>query len=214
MHTVRRRAEPAKLGQTRQKYTRKWVDYYCNGRGGKPTDTLWRRFHSHLRGTFCGLCAYCEEACRGEVEHFRPKSRFPERVYKWSNWLFACHDCNHMKGEKWPRLGYVDPCARSRSAQPEVYFDFDTLTGQIMPASRITPAQRTKAAQMIGDLELNAYHHLKKRVQWLECVQVVLSAVPHNDPALARFTSESVSRKRPHSSITCTLLAQLGYPTP
>ena len=132
MHWVDRGPEPQELKAIRSRYTARWVKYYGDGDGSKPGDFLWRRFHVQLRGVFLGLCAYCEECCRGEVEHFRRKSRFPKLVYQWSNWLFVCHDCNHMKGEKWPQGGYVNPCARSQSAWPETFFDFDTLTGEIL----------------------------------------------------------------------------------
>lgn len=56
---------------------------------GWSTDEILRSFLNvpnptdlkDVRTVFFGLCAYCEELCKDEVEHFRPKSRFPERVY-------------------------------------------------------------------------------------------------------------------------------------
>ncbi|GHU76870.1 hypothetical protein FACS189461_4930 [Spirochaetia bacterium] len=48
-------------------------------------------------------CAYCEcNATEGggymEVEHFKPKSLYPEFVFEWANLLPACRRCNGMKG--------------------------------------------------------------------------------------------------------------------
>ena len=175
MHWIDRGLEPQRLKAIRAQYTSRWIKYYRDGIGSQPGDAYWRAFHADLSRVFFGLCAYCEEFCRGEVEHFRPKSRFPDHVYTWSNWVFACHDCNHMKGDKWPVSGYIDPCARAQLARPERFFDFDTLTGEILVKEGLSQAQHSKAMQTITDLDLNAYHHLKKRLAWLTALAEVFA---------------------------------------
>ena len=50
-------------------------------------------------------CYYCETAnIKGEVEHFRPKAKteYPWLINDWQNLLWACHDCNNIKGVKLP----------------------------------------------------------------------------------------------------------------
>jgi hypothetical protein len=43
---------------------------------------------------------YCERRLRGAtIDHFWPKSRYPERLLTWENWLLACRDCNSNKGD-------------------------------------------------------------------------------------------------------------------
>lgn len=212
MHWVDCGPEPQELKAIRSRYTARWVKYYGDGNGSKPGDFLWRRFHVQLRGVFLGLCAYCEECCRGEVEHFRPKSRFPKLVYQWSNWLFVCHDCNHMKGEKWPQGGYVNPCARSQSAWPETFFDFDTLTGEILPKEGIGSSRRQRAMQMIIGLDLNAYHHLKERLGWLSLVSEALLKHSEDDPGREDFLRRVTARSTQLSSATRVKLMQLGWP--
>ena len=157
MHKVDRGPEPAGLPAVRQRYTPRWVSYYRNDRGSKPSDSKWRSFHKNLSGVFASLCGYCEERCPGDVDHFRPKSKFPERVYAWGNWVLACHTCNHEKTRDLPPGGYVDPCAKSKPACPESFFVFDTKTCEILPKSGLTAARRRRAQQMINDLKLNAY---------------------------------------------------------
>ena len=181
MHTVDRGPEPSGLGSVRRRYTPRWVRHYRDGQGTKPSDSKWRDFHTNVSGAFLNLCGYCEEMCKGEVDHFRPKSKFPERVYKWDNWVLACHTCNHKKTDHWPSRGYVDPCAKSQRACPESYFDFDTKTGEILPKSGLAAARRRRANRMIEDLGLNAYNHLKHRVQWLRFVSEALNAVSSAD---------------------------------
>lgn len=46
-------------------------------------------------------CAYCEDSLADEVEHIRPKNFFPEMVFAWENYLFACGPCNGPKGSRY-----------------------------------------------------------------------------------------------------------------
>ena len=111
MHWIERPPEPSELWSIRSLYTGPWIRYHRQGIDPKPNDTRWRRFVPVLRRAFGDVCAYCEETCKPEVEHFRPISLYPWLVYRWSNWLLACHDCNNAKRSRWPSTGYVDPCA-------------------------------------------------------------------------------------------------------
>lgn len=45
-------------------------------------------------------CCYCEDSCADEVEHFRPKDLYPECVFVWENYLYACGPCNSTKSNK------------------------------------------------------------------------------------------------------------------
>lgn len=211
MHTVTRGPAPEGLRTIRDKYTPRWVQYYRNAIGRKPSDSKWRGFHRDVWNVFFGICGYCEQECKGEVDHFRPKSRFPEYVYEWANWVLACHVCNNMKGGEWPAHGYVDPCAKSRNARPEAYFDFDTTTGEILPTANLSSTRRRKAEQMIADLRLNAYHHLKERVRWLRVVNDALDNRDVNGPRARRFVKLVASRDARLSTITRTWLKEQGY---
>ena len=43
-------------------------------------------------------CAYCEDSVADEVEHVRPKDLYPQVVFAWSNYVYACGPCNGPKG--------------------------------------------------------------------------------------------------------------------
>lgn len=75
-----------------------------------------------IAGMSHGFCAYCESAVSsshpgargeerppGQVEHFKPKSRFPAQAYALKNYFLGCMGCNGAKHDKWPRGGYVRP---------------------------------------------------------------------------------------------------------
>lgn len=209
MHWVDRGPAPSRLEPVRSRYTPRWVEHYRDGAEPKPSDARWRDFRNDLSEVFSGLCGYCEESCLGVVDHFRPKSKFPELVYEWSNWVFACHrGCNTEKGEKWPTGGYVDPCAKSRSGRPENLFAFDTRTGAIKPRDGLSPARRKKAIQTRGDLDLNASHHLKNRSAWTRALEQSLSDTATVPP---EFLAWVIDRSTQLSSIARALLVERGY---
>ena len=45
-------------------------------------------------------CMYCEDSVADEVEHFRPKDLYPEGVFAWMNYLYACGPCNGGKNNR------------------------------------------------------------------------------------------------------------------
>jgi hypothetical protein len=42
-------------------------------------------------------CMYCEDSVADEIEHFWPKSVWPDYVFVWDNYLYACGPCNGAK---------------------------------------------------------------------------------------------------------------------
>ena len=212
MHRVNHGREPRDLKRIRTTYTPRWVQYYSMGVGKKPTDSYWRSFHNPLKGVFQGICGYCEERRKGEIDHFRPKKRFPHLVYSWSNWIFACHECNNAKLDKWPDTGYVDPCARFETGYPDRYFVFDTQTGQILPNPSRNSHTRHKAQETINALHLNDAYHLTNRLEWLVLFSASISNSPNNltvetKQNIKRFTSRQVQ----YSSIVRVWLSERGF---
>ena len=212
MHWVNLGPDPEGLEKIRADYTPRWVEYYNKHVGNKPTDAYWRRFHDVLSHAFHNICGYCEEITKGEIDHFRPKSKFPKLVYCWTNWIFACHECNHAKLDKWPSEGYVYPCTLCNFNRPERYFTFDTQTGFILPRRNLEPNLRPRALKTIADLRLNDFHHLKKRVEWLE----MFSARVLRDPDISNAETREVvmrfsSREMQFSSIIRVWLSENGY---
>ena len=143
------------------------------------------------------------------MDHFRPKSVFPELTYEWDNWLLACTPCNRAKGDKWPSAGYVNPCADSPPDHPESYFTYDTVTGEIIPRAGLSSPMRECANRMIADLKLNDHHHLKSRLRRILIVRYVFNYVPGNE--VADVIELLTSRETELSSIARALLTELGY---
>ena len=45
-------------------------------------------------------CVYCEDSVGDEVEHIKPKDLYPEDVFRWPNYVYACGACNSRKNNK------------------------------------------------------------------------------------------------------------------
>jgi hypothetical protein len=45
-------------------------------------------------------CVYCEDSVADEVEHIAPKDLYPELVFVWDNYVYACGPCNGPKNNK------------------------------------------------------------------------------------------------------------------
>jgi hypothetical protein len=126
-----------------------------------------------VRQDFERRCGYCllEEIWAGgeenfELDHFRPRSLFPELVADFYNLYYACHPCNHLKGDKWPSealqnagIGFVDLCKD----------DFDTHFVE-QPDGTWTPLTLS-AAYTIDSLRLNRSHLVELRSLLVELVR-------------------------------------------
>ena len=135
----------------------------------------------------CGerRCSYCEDSCADEVEHVRPKALFPEQVFLWLNYVYACGPCNGFKLNNYPRLvgtvernlarrrfdpivpppPGVDLLIDPRAEDPAQYFVMDLQTGMIVPRNGLADIPLKKAQQTIAVLHLNRDLLRRARVQ-------------------------------------------------
>jgi uncharacterized protein (TIGR02646 family) len=63
-----------------------------------------REIRAILRQMASGLerCMYCEDSHGIAIEHFRPKSTWPQRAFDWLNYLIICTLCNSNKRDLFP----------------------------------------------------------------------------------------------------------------
>ncbi|WP_437275748.1 HNH endonuclease [Sorangium sp. So ce375] len=152
-------------GATRKKgFTRYAPDVLPSNRKGKrDLPPVWRTeacVRAAIAGMSRGICAYCQSPVSsthpgkrgkdrppGQVDHFRPKARFPAQAYDWNNYFLACMACNIAKGDMWPSGGYVRP----DEGEPGSRFVF-ARSGAIRARKGDEQAKRT-----IEDLELRRY---------------------------------------------------------
>jgi len=68
----------------------------------------YHRYKPYLRAEFNRQCIYCRlpDGTKGVdafgIDHYRPKSRFPDLSTVYENLYYSCNACNRRKGDFWP----------------------------------------------------------------------------------------------------------------
>ncbi len=75
-------------------------------RRNRTTNEVFREIRTTLTAMCSGAqrCMYCEDSAADEVEHFRPKNLYPQHVFDWENYLYACRPCNRPKSDRFAVL--------------------------------------------------------------------------------------------------------------
>lgn len=78
-------------------------------RYNKSNNSTFREVRQVLTKMCCGCrrCGYCEDSVADEVEHIKPKDIYPEAVFLWENYLYACGTCNSPKNNKYAVFSYT-----------------------------------------------------------------------------------------------------------
>ncbi len=129
-------------------------------------------------------CVYCEDSFADEVEHFRPKDWYPEAVFAWANYLYACGPCNGPKNNQFAvfvgddvvprelrrRRGEpVEPppdgphvCIDPRSEEPTALLHLDLGNFEFVPLARAGTREHVRADHTIDLLRLNHREYLPR----------------------------------------------------
>ncbi|MCI0461002.1 MAG: hypothetical protein L0Z62_28985 [Gemmataceae bacterium] len=75
---------------------------------------------------------FCEDSRGSDIDHFWPLAHYQERTFVWLNLLFACAECNRVKGDQFAldatgRPLLIDPTAED----PWDYLFYDSRTGNL-----------------------------------------------------------------------------------
>jgi uncharacterized protein (TIGR02646 family) len=110
-------------------------------------------------------CSFCDTYPLGSrleptIEHFRPKTKFPQEAYKWGNLFLCCRLCQR-KGDKFDER-LLKPDEHYYSF--DKYFDIDWVTGKLIPNRNASVEDRERARITIDLFRLNhnGKHHDRK----------------------------------------------------
>lgn len=152
-----------------------WTEAYVIGRERNAAHPFswrsapcYREIRHRLAAMTQGHCAFCDGQIgvesRKTVEHFRPKSQFPELAYAWDN-LFPCCDlCQSAKREQFdpallkpddPHYAFTD------------HFIVNYQTGEIEPSPHADEPARLRAEISIRLYALNLPERtIARRREW------------------------------------------------
>lgn len=101
------------------------------------------------------VCVYCETKLdleNSQIEHIKPKDKFPKILDDYSNYLVSCINskcCGQYKGSKWDEK-FINPTLEN----PFDYLTYDMMTGEIKPIAK-EGIRYEKAERTIEILNLN-----------------------------------------------------------
>lgn len=155
------------------------------GQRNKSTDATFKAVREKLTQLCNGArrCMYCEDSVADEVEHFKPKDLYPELVFVWKNYLYACGPCNGPKNNRFavigPATGGLVDVTRARNApvappasgeaalidpraeDPHQYLTLDLRdTFEFTPVTTLSGVSLERARYTIAVLRLNERDYL------------------------------------------------------
>ena len=187
MSPQKREAPPEILTRLGARWTAKFISRRANKPGSpfywpaipaaERTSRLERLNHrliEILKRQTLNCCSFCgrRPVESKSIEHHKPKSRYPEDAYAWTNLFYCCSLCQGRKRETWHAhlLKPDDPDYTFAR-----YFQWNFLTGHLEPSDSANREDR-KAAQLticlynLNNSELRLCRR-RARNAWLKCDQ-------------------------------------------
>ena len=138
----------------------KWEDY--------PTDVKRKLKKYMLKNEQRNFCPYCERKIRierSQIEHIKPKDKFPELLNEYNNYLTGCLEyhktCGSRKGNRWDS-NFINPVKKN----PEEYFIYELSTGKIIPVHE--EGKKKEASEItIEILNLNEKRLCEQRKKYI-----------------------------------------------
>ncbi len=113
-------------------------------------------------------CMYCQDSLGGAVDHFWPQTPYPEKVFQWTNFLWACSRCNGYKGDRFPldRAGQpllIDPTV----VDPWDFLVYSAETGELTARWDQTGelAKGVSTLEVLSTLRLEAVTEGRRRTR-------------------------------------------------
>ena len=101
------------------------------------TRTTYGAYKKYIIQDFNNRCGYCDDLDKFnggyrnyQIDHFKPKKKFPDLEITYDNLVYCCPFCNRAKWDKWKdKDGFIDPCCDeydnhiSRNNKGQIQYD-------------------------------------------------------------------------------------------
>jgi hypothetical protein len=147
----------------------------------------WTRILCDLHTAYGGICAYsCHwipyDTGHDTVEHFRPKTPFPDEAYEWTNYRLVCGTLNGRKGTD---QNIIDPFQVT-----DGWFVLDFPSLLVRPGAELSQDDASHVLHTIRQLGLNEEGTcLKARLRYVQCYctrQITFDHLRNEAPFIAR----------------------------
>lgn len=136
-----------------------------------------------------GKCAFCEcipsEGGNIEIEHFKPKSEYPEFTFEWDNFLPSCRKCNGSKGS---HDTVAEPIINPYDIDPKNVFHFVDI--EIKASNTDIKQVAEKTIEVCG---LNSLRLWKPRAEILLSLRIFTKAI---EEAIEELADADTDRKK------------------
>jgi len=160
-HTV---PNPVCLDVNAEKWTNEFIERrkadnsYWNWHtyDNEKVDHILKEILSNLSKSYCTYCGVWtgKKFHNPSIDHFKPKSKFPELSFSWSNLFYSCGDCQTIKGSKYPKdIITIKPDALDYEF--DSWFEFSFKTFEVIPKITLCNEDKIIAQETINWLGLN-----------------------------------------------------------
>ena len=146
-----------------------------------------------LKAMFHSKCAYCESYIEhvsdSHIEHYRPKSKFPDLTFDWENLLLSCGKCNSTKykGDRFPETSaggpYINPCTDLPGDHFQFVYDVKAKLASVY--GKTERGETTETGLGLNRPDLRTYR--SKRLAMLLC----LAQYAQTDPEAQHLLDEA-----------------------
>jgi len=119
-------------------------------------------------------CPYCEDIIeneeKGRIEHIKPKDKFPNLMFEYTNLITSCNSfisCDQYKGNSWDE-NFIDPT----KSDPDHFFEYNSF-GEIIPIAELSELDKKKAITTIKILNLNHKSLTRSRRSYLKAMSQI-----------------------------------------
>ena len=121
---------------------------------------------SHFHCSYCGIFPLKQSVGGRSIDHFKPKSKFPELAFEWENLFIACSDCQQIKGNNYPSLPPLKP--DHPNYKFDYWFKINWVNNHIVPRASLTAEEQAIAQATLDWLGLNKGERPTARFDELE----------------------------------------------
>lgn len=150
-------------------------------------------------------CVYCESKLShityGDIDHFKPKSIYPEKAVEWENLLLSCEICNRTFKKETDDPKLINPT--KDEPKDHFHFDFDPRTKLANILGKTESGKFTESC-----LELNRYNLIIQRSSLIHKL-ILLSHYYYTNSEAKEILDEAALDSSEYSAFAKTIIQKL-----